>query len=499
MRMDAFTRRRDGGRVDRVRSRRMLGAIVMSVALGLVASPAANAVLTQGQIYETGVVQLACPSVDQCTATAGIMGEHHPGQVVTFDPLSPGGAAAQTLAAGEDLFDLSCPSTSQCTTGNLKGEELTFDPSNPGTPEPVGLESGIIESVSCPSTTQCTTGDDSSKEATFDPTAPGKPKAVTVGGGSPNGLRLACVSPTQCTAASWKGEVTTFNPQAPGAMTPVVLDPEAHFLQPSCPTSEQCTTLLAESGQELTFNPLAAGDPSPVDVGGGHRLTDLACPSATQCTAVGDYGTEVTFDPTSPGAAIRVQIALGAFPQEHRNLNTIACPSTHQCTTVDDSGIELTFDPTVERPPPPRLISPLPGIPPAAHEPARISRAQIRALLARKLRPTGRQARIGAILKSGGYVFRLAMLEPGVTKIAWYLAPGVRGRAKPSRKRAPLLMAGGRFVSVAAGTKTAKITLTRLGRQHLRRAKRVKLTAEASFAPSGASPLKSSQTFTLVR
>jgi hypothetical protein len=281
--------------------------------------------------------------------------------------------------------------------------------------------------------------------------------------------------------------------------TPVVLDPEAHLLRLSCPTSEQCTTLIAESGEEITFDPLAPGQPSPAKIGDGRRLLDLACPSTTQCTGVGDYGTEVTFDPASPGSAIIVQIAVGALPQEHRNLNTVACPSAHQCTTVDEAGVEITFDPTVERPPPPRLISVLPSAPLPAPKPPRISRAQMRELLARLLRPTGRQARLGAILKASGYLFRLKTLEPGVTKIAWYLAPGVRGRARPSRKKVPILLARGRFVSVAAGAKTVKIRLTRLGRQYLQRAKWVRLTAEASFAPSGAGALRTTQTFTLRR
>jgi hypothetical protein len=509
--MDASTRRRAGrtwptrgpfsyrARAERLSRAHLLRALAAcATLLGLFASPAADAVITQGKVYETGVVALACPTVQQCTATAGIKGEPHPGQVVTFDPLSPGAPAVQTLDAGEDLFALSCPSTSQCTTGDIGGRELTFDPSNPGTPEPVGLESGIIESVSCPSVTQCTTGDSGGNATTFDPTAPGKPKAIAVDAGIENLLHLDCVSLTQCTAASRSGRVTTFDPQAPGTTAPFDIDPGTELGRVSCPTSEQCTTLNAE-GVEITFDPLAPEHATSSAVGGGRHLIDLACPAITQCTAVGDYGTEVTFDPALPGSAILVQIAVGTFPQEHRNLNAIACPSTHQCTTVDDAGVELTFDPTAERAPPARLFDTLPGTQPPAHiEPAPIGPAQIRALLARMLRPSGRQARLGAILKSGGYSFRLTTLEPGTTNIAWYLAPGVGGRqAKPSRKRAPILIARGRSISIAAGTKTAKLMLTRSGRQRLRESRRLKLAAEASFTPSGAAAVKTSQTFTL--
>jgi hypothetical protein len=92
-------------------------------------------------------LSLACPSVSQCTAVG------QSGRVATFDPKSPGSPTLITLvgprhsvrcppvflACGEEedggtLFDLACPTVSQCTTAEGLGNEVTFNPASPSGP-----------------------------------------------------------------------------------------------------------------------------------------------------------------------------------------------------------------------------------------------------------------------------------------------------------------------------------------------------------------------------
>jgi hypothetical protein len=121
--------------------------------------------------------------------------------------------------------------------------------------------------------------------------------------------------------------------------------------------------------------------------------------------------------------------------------------------------------------------------------------AQIKALIAKDLKPKGRLAKIGAILKAGGYELSFAAPESGAVVINWYLVPNGAHLAKAQ----PVLVASGRATFRSAGTKTLKIKLTAYGKGLLRHASRVKLTAQGTFTPSGQAKIVARATFTLTR
>jgi len=154
--------------------------------------------------------------------------------------------------------------------------------------------------------------------------------------------------------------------------------------------------------------------------------------------------------PTPPGIAIGPLIAAA-----------IATPT-------------LTFGPTV-------------NIEPAA--------AQIRALLAGQLMPSGNTAKITTLLKTGAVAVVFKALEAGAAVIAWYeLPPGAKlARAKPR----PVLVASGKLIFSGPGTATIKIKLTAAGRRLLKHAKRIKLTAKGTFTPTGKAPITATRTFLL--
>ncbi|HWF35663.1 MAG TPA: Ig-like domain repeat protein [Solirubrobacteraceae bacterium] len=121
--------------------------------------------------------------------------------------------------------------------------------------------------------------------------------------------------------------------------------------------------------------------------------------------------------------------------------------------------------------------------------------AQIKASLAKNMTPKGAPAKIGSILKVGGYELSFTALESGRVVIGWYLVPaGVRLAAAK-----PVLVASGQATFTAAGTKQIKIRLTAAGRKLLVKSKRLKLTSKAVFSTSGQAPIVVRKTFILRR
>ena len=123
--------------------------------------------------------------------------------------------------------------------------------------------------------------------------------------------------------------------------------------------------------------------------------------------------------------------------------------------------------------------SPATGVVPGLVTP---SEAQIRKVLAGAIAVRGKAARIGVILKAGGEAVRVRALVAGTAVLAWYFLPparaGTRGHA------GKVLVATGRLAFAAAGTGRLKLGLTSAGRTLLARARRVSLTATATFTPA---------------
>ena len=90
-----------------------------------------------------------------------------------------GATSLDRTGAGRSFADIACPSAHQCTAVDADGQEVTFDPTSPGTPTPisVGGAFSMPAAVACPSTGQCTFVG-AGGEVTFDPTSPSTPDSV---------------------------------------------------------------------------------------------------------------------------------------------------------------------------------------------------------------------------------------------------------------------------------------------------------------------------------
>jgi hypothetical protein len=287
-------------------------------------NPASENVLGQGlfQLASSGNVEVAvpgaisCPSASQCTAfgSGGATGEEK-GAVATFDPspLAEGSRAVIDTHNGNE-FTGTCVSTVLCVAGDVEGYAFSFDPTNPGTPAAVPidtatLEGGLTGGFACPSSEECVALDPDGHAFVFNPAAlsVSGTKNISLGdtGSEYSYYAIACASATQCTAVGR-------------------LNIDLEWV-------------------EATFDPQASAEPEPhvVGVGSESGLTGVACPSLTQCTAVGSGNYEITFNPSTPGTP-----ALTAFsPREEgpagQGRAAITCASTEECfATVPGGGVD---------------------------------------------------------------------------------------------------------------------------------------------------------------
>jgi hypothetical protein len=111
--------------------------------------------------------------------------------------------------------------------------------------------------------------------------------------------------------------------------------------------------------------------------------------------------------------------------------------------------------------------------------------------VSRVLVPTGRAARIGALLSHGGYSVLFEAPSAGRLAISWHLKPR-RARGKPSVLIAKL------SVSVQhAGATKVKLKLTRRYRQLLAVSQRSTVVAQGMFTPTGQQTTSVTKRFTL--
>jgi hypothetical protein len=122
----------------------------------------------------------------------------------------------------------------------------------------------------------------------------------------------------------------------------------------------------------------------------------------------------------------------------------------------------------------------------------------VRAALAAILRPRGRQARIGQLLRHRGYIVRFKAPSAGRLVIDWYYLPHGEHHAK-GKKPKQILVATATDRLRKAGVVPVKIKLTPRGRSLLAHARHERLTVEASFTPAGQPTVRASRVISLSR
>ncbi len=375
----ALTRERatgiDDPREEPGRARRCSLALAVAVLCVLILAPGASASFEWsaalpadvGGTFDLGLV--SCPSRTQCTAVGA-------GQIVTFNPESPGFPVRRTVlkesfldlesiacpttsecvadgdstlfvfnpnSTGAPVEDetgafggsLACPSESQCTLADDAGAVYTFNPGSPGSVSFHGVDAKGARAIACPTIGQCTVVDAEGGEATFNPAMPGAPTVTKVD--SIDGIdSVACTSTSQCVAVDADGGESTFNPTKPATHTEAFLDVLHTLDAVQCPAEHEC--IATDGYEEIMFDPAAPGSPGKQAVDPTSAMYGLSCPSETECVGEDLLNGAVVFDPAKPLAKLS-PVATGEFPA------ALACESATECTAVDENGDEVTFEP----------------------------------------------------------------------------------------------------------------------------------------------------------
>jgi hypothetical protein len=255
-----------------------------------------------------------------------------------------------TTGGNKALTNVSCtstgqPGTSQCTTVDASGQEVTFDSATGTIISRQTVDLGpTVSAVSCPSSAQCFAVDNGGNELAFNPQT-----GATIEAGlnhiDASGLTaLSCTSGTACVAVDAAGSEFFFNPNSNPEVnaTHGTIDGSARLNAVACPIGGSTCTAVDGTGNEITFTPGISPAPASVSIDGSHALKGVACPAATTCTAVDGLGNEVSFDPTSGtliGSGTQIDSTGGA-------LTGVSCPMANQCAAVDSLGNEVTYAPT---------------------------------------------------------------------------------------------------------------------------------------------------------
>jgi hypothetical protein len=123
--------------------------------------------------------------------------------------------------------------------------------------------------------------------------------------------------------------------------------------------------------------------------------------------------------------------------------------------------------------------------------------AQLTASLLSALTPVGRAAKIGALLRAGGYSARFRALAAGTVTISWYFVP--RGARLAKARPKPTLVATASAHLSTPRTFSIRVRLTPRGRQLLRHASRLRIAAKGSFTEPAGRPVAARVTFMLKR
>jgi len=193
--------------------------------------------------------------------------------------------------------------------------------------------------VSCPSTSLCVAADGAGNVLTTTQPAGGTWSApADIDGANPI-FGLSCVSASLCVAVDGAGNVLTSKKPAGGAdawSAAADIDASGSLVAVSCPSSSLCVA-VDDDGDVLTSTNPAGGTSawsSPVDIDGSTSFTDVVCPSTALCLAIDQAGDVLTStNPTGGAGAWSPPVDIdGSTP-----LNAISCAGSF-CAAVDDAG-----------------------------------------------------------------------------------------------------------------------------------------------------------------
>jgi hypothetical protein len=229
-----------------------------------------------------------------------------------------------------------------------------------------------------------------------------------------------------------------------------------------------------------------------VTVGGNGYCYGTSCDppaSSDDCGGTAACDAETGFDgPSGVGSPV----GLTAFSPTPTPAPTPA-PTPISTPTPILTPTPISTGPT---PAPTPRAAPTPTRPPTA----RVTAAQVKALLAAVDVPHGKSDLIGTVLKNSGFTFTFASPESGHLKSFWYLVPRGAHVASANRKPTVTLVAFGAVTIKNAGRVTLSVKLTAAGRALFKHSgQRLALTSKSVFTARGVNAIVVQRNFRSVR
>ena len=388
-----------------------------------------------------------------------------------------GGASAWTLTPVDGAVDergnpaavdgVSCPSVSLCIAVDSAGNVLTST-------NPTGgagawqlahvAGAGSLLGVSCPSVSLCVAVGTGAVVTSTDPTGGAVAWQLAHIDGTDDVLSVSCPSVSMCVATDLVGNVITSTDPTGGtsAWTLTHVDGRSGMDGISCPSVSLCVA-VDYTGDVVTSTRPTGGAAAwkLLNVYFTNSLRGVSCASVSLCALVGDLVVLTTTRPTYDASAW----TLGPVD----SLLGVSCASVSLCVAVDSTGNAVVGQ-----------AGPTP--------------TEIKARLLSELVPHGRSAAIQALLRARGYTVSFTALSAGEARIDWYLVPG-----RLARDSKPVLVATGTRSFPTTGTRKLTIDITAAGKGLLKHAKRITLTAQATFTPIGQPAVTATKQFTLNR
>jgi hypothetical protein len=271
--------------------------------------------------------------------------------------------------------------------------------------------------------------------------------------------------------------------------------PVSAALHALTPSTTYCFRLVSGS-QHGSLDTFTTGPPVTLTVhvtgeglvspkGSGSAEIDIVCGGGKGAASVGKEYSHCSAGGIVQGTVVTLSaepyfVEESPIPQARFAGWSGACSGTADTCTVTMSG-DMTVGATFE----PRSSPP--------------SAAAVNKALAAVLTPRGPAAKIGAILKAGGYPAAFTAPGAGTAQIAWY--GGTPGARVARVQKAPLVAKGAKTFT-KAGKATIKIKLTAKGKALLKKVKKghkLALTARGSFTPKGGKKTSKQKSFTLKR
>ncbi len=265
---------------------------------------------------------MSCPSARFCMAM------YFDNEVFTWNGSTWSSAISVNDPNGQGLVAVGCTSSTSCVTVDNKGDTLTWNGSTWSVPQSIDPNGDGFADLSCPAPDDCVALDKDGNVLTWNGSTWTAPKSVDTAGLA---ISISCPSTAFCMMSDAGGHVASWNGSTWTA--PVLVDPNAGTLYASCASASFCAA-VDDYGRALTWNGAKWSSPQAIDPQTG--FDDVSCPSAAFCVAGDGLSRTATWNGSTWSSPKAIDPNSGG-------IDSVSCPSSAFCAAGDFTGHALVL------------------------------------------------------------------------------------------------------------------------------------------------------------